>query len=337
MSKIVLFLLLFPISPWAQDPHFSQFHLATLDVNAANTGRVDSRSRLTAIYRTQWNTVLGAQAYQSAYAAFESQISCLDKHFFAIGITGKLDWVGDIKLTRSYGYGSLAYHHSLSKNQFLSAGFQLGLIDFSLQPERLQFDEQFDGIGFNGNLPSFEDGNAFRKTVMDFNIGLTYYDTERKFTLGMALYHVLQPNYSFFDNEDYRLGMGLGLHGDIFNKSGTLGFRFLFRKQSLIKNKQWYSVPMFAFGPEHRKKDSPPPLQIGLGARLSGHENNALPGIDAVLVNLLIRMERSSLSLNYDMNISPLRAASRTVGGLELALVLPIGGEESACVICPTF
>lgn len=335
--KLLLALLCcFSLGLQAQDPHFSLFNLASLDVNPANTGRLDTRARLTTIYRSQWNTVLGSKAYQSAYAAFESQISCLDNRFFAIGIVGKYDRVGSIKLTRSYGYGSFAYHHGLSRNQFLSAGFQLGLIDFRLQSGGLQFDEQFDGIGFNGSLPSFEEGAAFGNTVMDFNLGVSYYDTQRNFTLGLALVHILQPEYSFLEGSN-KLEMGLAVHGELFfNDNATFGVRGLFRKQSLISNKQWYALiaPTFVLLDHTRGISSR--LQLSVGARFGGRTEPGFAATDAVLINLLFKTGKTVFSANYDLNISPLSQASYTVGGFELGVSVPLSTQDN-CVYCPSF
>lgn len=228
-------LLWLPFCGLAQDPQFSQFYLSSLDINPANTGRMEVRARITALYRTQWNTILGTKSYQSAYAAYESQISCLPDGFFAIGVVGKYDRVGDIKLTRKYGHLSLAYHHELDKRgKYLSAGFQLGIISSRFQLNQLQFDEQFDGVGFNASLPTFEDLLAIGNNVMDLNIGLSYYQTKR-LTLGAALYHVTQPNNTFFDNTDFRVGLGLGLHASFLSPDSPFGLRVLYRRQSLVE------------------------------------------------------------------------------------------------------
>ena len=108
---------------------------------------------------------------------------------------------------------NLAYHISLSRTLYLSAGFSGGVLQYRLNTEGMTFDNQFGTQGFDASLPNLEDFDDTQKTVADLSTGLSIFDTKSAWLVGFALHHFNQPQYSFLRSENNRLGVGLAIHG----------------------------------------------------------------------------------------------------------------------------
>jgi Type IX secretion system membrane protein PorP/SprF len=69
MRKILLasVIVMFALSAYAQDPHFSQFFASPLTLNPAFTGKFDGEWRLAANHRDQWPSIPKAYVTSSAF------------------------------------------------------------------------------------------------------------------------------------------------------------------------------------------------------------------------------------------------------------------------------
>src|SRR5687767_5954792 len=149
-SKTILFfvacnLVLLSFS-FAQDLHFSQFFNSPLSTNPANTGFIpDADYRIGANYRNQYVNVLSVP-YKTISVYGDAQLlrNKLETGWLGLGGLILRDVAGSGNLTSTKVYGSLAYHQMLGYSSLLSAGFNVGWANKTVDLTRLKFPDQFN-------------------------------------------------------------------------------------------------------------------------------------------------------------------------------------------------
>ena len=68
----------------------------------------------------------------------------------------------------------LAYHQQLANSSLLSAGFNLGWANKSIDASKLSFPDQFDGKFFDNTLPSSVVLSNSAVSFLDVQAGLNY-------------------------------------------------------------------------------------------------------------------------------------------------------------------
>ena len=84
MSRLLLFVfaaMLLGNDAFAQDPRFSQYNAAPQILNPAMTGLFNGNYRVSAIYRSQWRSILGDEAVP----LFRTFSGSFDMRFAPIG------------------------------------------------------------------------------------------------------------------------------------------------------------------------------------------------------------------------------------------------------------
>lgn len=190
--------------PFAQDLHFSQFFNSPLTTNPANTGFIpDADYRMGAHYRNQYSSIM-AVPYKTISIFGDAQVfrERLENGWLGLGGVVLRDVAGSGSLTSTKVYGSVAYHQLLGLSSLLSAGFNVGLSNKSINQSKLKFPDQFDGKFFDGSLPTsvvLSDNNI---SYFDVQAGMNYayFPTEDIYiNAGYSIHHVNQPRETFFD------------------------------------------------------------------------------------------------------------------------------------------
>ncbi|MCO6493511.1 MAG: PorP/SprF family type IX secretion system membrane protein [Phaeodactylibacter sp.] len=335
-------LLLFGSRPClAQDAHFSQFSRTQSYANPAFTGLGREPARLSLHYRNQWQSVLAGQSYHSALAAFDWR-NCLGLSFFAFGVSAQASRAGDSRYTDGQALLSVAYHQQVERGLFLAGGVRGGAWNYRIDEGQLQFEEQFDGIGYDPNLDNFESFDQLQRTVFGLSAGLLLYDTEAAWQIGASLLHINQPLYSFLEDAQNgnRVGMGwslqgqLGLSTDNRPESKELALQFFYRQQALFKNSQQRMLSAGALWQlaESHKGNA---FFLGMYGRVGRRAGNAAATFDAVTPYIRVDYGDWSFGLSYDVNVSPLVDVSRLAGALELSVQAHIGDRRD-CIQCPS-
>ncbi len=142
----------------AQDPHFSQYQHTPLWVSPALTGQIAGDMRLTANYRNQWSSV--TVPFQTVALSYDMRIpkyfgkSC---SYFGGGLFLLNDQAGDSEFRTTIAQLALSYHQSMSnkgKPSYLSLGLMVGGGQMGFNPDKLYFDNQYNGEGFDTGLSS---------------------------------------------------------------------------------------------------------------------------------------------------------------------------------------
>lgn len=222
----------------AQSSHFSQFYSTPMLINPAATGLTAGPYRIASNYRTQWND--GGSPYKTFTISGDAQIlrdRLTDGNKLGIGLA----LVNDKTMQGAVQTNNLAvsagYHISLDQDaiQTIGVGFQGTYNERRIDFSNLDFENQFDGTGFDPSLPVGEMMGAGKKHYMDVNAGAMYSFTleDRSFFGGVAAYNILKQEETYL-TEQFKPAMlwSLLAGGDIdigFNHS--LYFSGNFRKQ----------------------------------------------------------------------------------------------------------
>lgn len=203
---LVISLGIFHLKAVAQDPIFSQFYATPLQLNPAFAGTTLA-PRITVNHRSQWTQIEGG--FKTYAATYEQSIEGMNSGF---GLILMADNAMSGVFRRNQF--SLIYGYRLQVNDafFIKFGAEAGLIQNSLDWERLQFGDQIDPVtGFEDPLgtpylseekPPAELSNV----LLDISAGLLIYG--KNFYGGISLKHLNRPDESFLEiNQNLSAGL----------------------------------------------------------------------------------------------------------------------------------
>ncbi len=309
----------------AQDFHYSQFYHAPHHLNPALTGIFNGDGRLMGNYKSQWTDVpVDYKTYTVAYdRKFLGRSDA--KGFFSGGIALNYDRAGDSRLTWGDVDLNLSYTLGLSQQVFLTLGGQAGLVSRSFDEGNLRFDNQFNGIEFDPNLSPGENFTGSR-LFPDFSAGVNLRfqakqtsrlvhrnDRRSKIDLGVALFHLLEPNQSFIDNAEVPLERRLSPY--------VMGTLQIAKPIDLVGNltfqNQGEYEELVAMGGArlhlNNKLGRQFNILLGVGMRRNEIQDSWWPTVELGLNNI-------EIGLNYDFNVSRFDIATENRGGLEISL-----------------
>lgn len=206
LTSFWLLTVISPLEVQAQDPHFSQFYSAPLLINPALAGSHRGTYRLTSMYRDQWRSALDNPFTTFTFAGdlkFDVNLKKTgNPDVAALGFNFFSDQVGGFDLNTTTMAVTTAYHKLLNakKKQYLGIGFQLGVLQKSVNYEDLTFQDQFNTLdGYNNNTSEVLPSNNY--AVADLSVGLNFSaepDKKLRYNIGVAIFHFTQPNVSFY-------------------------------------------------------------------------------------------------------------------------------------------
>ena len=325
----------------AQDIHFSQFNQSPLTLNPALAGTT-VWIRAAMQYRTQWSAV--TIPYKTIGASFDVKskkrwikIKGMTEKYrqsgengFGWGVNVYNDKAGDGKMGTLQANGSLAYQIYVGGKSMIAAGLQAGIMQRSLDFSQLHWGTQYDpnsSTGYNAALPPDKGvaGGDDNFIVPDVSAGFiyTYKKNERymrggdqkDFTMGLGVYHVNQPQYSFLGTSE-KLYMRMTFHGTgtfgIPNSSIALSPGYAIMKQG--PNQEIFAGMLIRYMLREDSKYTG--FVKGASISAGGYYRNK----DAFVATALFEFASYGLGISYDVNVSGLKTVSSGRGGLEITL-----------------
>ncbi len=205
-----IYLLSFMIiinSVYSQDPHFSQFYANPLQLNPALAGATEC-GRLNLNYRNQWPSL--GNAFVTYHASYDQIVPIISS---GIGLSFISDNTGDGALKKNQISAFYSYKLKVSESIIVSAGFQGTYAQQTLEWNNLIFGDQINPGSGNINPTTNETPpGSFEKSFVDFSAGAII-DYQNKFFAGLAVHHLTEPDYSFYDNSESKLPMKFTIHG----------------------------------------------------------------------------------------------------------------------------
>ena len=304
----------------AQDPNFSQFFASPLTLNPALTGKFDGSFRVAGNYRNQWPTINNAFVTKTAsfdFGILKNKLADVDQ--LGVGILALTDQAGDgVMVTNSAGL-SLAYHKGLDENGYhqIGAGFQGTYVNKRLDINKVDFEDELTPLGFTGVTNEVFSNQQINVSYVDINAGFLYNGSTNgynNFYLGASMYHINRPKESFL-GADFLLTPRVTLQagGKIpigsyhsFNISTNYSF------QANAKN--FVAGGAFSYN-VNSNIENPTNVFLGAWTRISSIYN------DAVIPYFGLEFKSIHIGYSYDINVSPLKSASNSVGGNEISLI----------------
>ena len=339
LIHLILISLVVPFIGIGQDLHFSQHYASPLHLNPAMTGVFDfdfknKDLRLSSIYRQQWRTIRGP--YVNKATPFNTTIFSADGlikrqkdligSYFGIGAIFYHDVAGDLNYESQYSGLSFSYGQKLNRESttYLNIGIMTAFGRNSVDFSKGVFDNQWNGLAYDPNLPTGEVFPANNTTYTDLSTGIaisTFPSERAKHTFGIGLFHLNTPKQNLYENNEsllprkmvihYQGQIPISHHRDIvplgfyqtqanayeLNMGGMMKFNFLDAEYKDFKN-----------------------IQFGGSYRIVGNRE-ALTKSDAFIILIRTQYRNFLFGASYDSNLSGLTPATRTVGAFEISLV----------------
>lgn len=328
----------------AQDPHFSQFNMAPLQLNPAMAGVYEGQFRLGINYREQWGSILGPVAFQTYAVNFDFRIHTLREDYVALGLSILGDKAGEARYAMTQGHFTVGYMKKVFGgrgarfDQYLIGAAQLGFGQQNINWNSLRFSRQFDGQAFDPTLPNGETRGDRSDMYADLNAGIMWYGLfgdNKSIYGGISFHHLNAPNISFYGNQTESLYMRYTIHGGgeiplsreltvlpvamIMTQGpafqGVMGganFRFTTR--------EWDDVA----------------LRTGLIGRMAGAVENSFL-TDAIIGMIAVEVKNWTFMTSYDINVSFLGEATGGRGAFEIALKYTNPEPRRRGLFCPQF
>lgn len=320
----------------AQDLHFSQFFNSPLTTNPANTGFIpDADYRIGANYRNQWSSILTAP-YKTMSVFGDAQVfrDRLENGWLGLGGMILSDVAGSGGLRSTKIYGSIAYHQMLGNSSLLSAGFNVGWANKRIDQSKLKFPDQFDGIFFDGSLPTSVVLTNTNVSYFDMQAGINYayFPTEDIYINGgYSIHHVNRPQETFFTNSD---------------DSSRLPMRHIGFANALIKvNPRVIINPNIYYTTQAKANE----FMLGVNANYdlsNGGEKQLIAGVyyrsgDAVIPMVGFEIKNIRFIFSYDATTSSLSNFNSMQGAQEFSVIkkgfYSEANGSTRAVLCPKF
>ena len=333
MITAILVSLLQSMTAHAQDPAFSQFFSSPLNINPALTANINADWRVISNLRNQW--IGPASPYMSGTASFDRKIfqnkmaGVPEGNVWGIGGMLLYDYAFSGIVKSTYLSTNLSYRMKLAENYMYTYKLGVGFgaiygrrhIDF----ERLNFEDQFDGAGFNTNLPTGEIALQNMKPYISASAGLTYSLTSEisNFDIGVAAFHFNGPKQTFLKDENQVLPIRQVAHANYeryLNDRVVLNINTIFQHQ---KEAEYYSIGG------------------ALGYYVGNQQDVLINGgiwywsKNAIIPYVGIMYKDMQFGLTYDITVSKLNEAPRRPNTFELAFILRGVKDPSGIIPCP--
>ena len=311
---------------FSQDIHFVQFTETPQLINPGQTGVFDGKARAIINYRDQWASV--DAPYRTFGFNYDHRIThkkFKKKASLAVGVAAYRDDAGDLGLHTTSGVISLASTLILTREHFLTAGIQGGIIYRGVDMTNAIWGSQYDGDNYDPTIASGEVGQFNNFISPDVSFGFVWNMNEPngigpfrelKVRAGTGLFHLNRPKQKFNLGEDDKLHLRWTLHADAMMGIGS---------------GRSYIVPMFLFQMQGPSTEA---VFGGLyrflvkdAARVTGFVKGGAISLgatyrwaDAITPIVAVEYLWFRLGVSYDVNVSKLSKATGFQGGLEVSL-----------------
>jgi type IX secretion system PorP/SprF family membrane protein len=300
----------------AQDPNFSQFFASPLTLNPALTGKFDGVYRVAGNYRNQWPSI--SKAYTTATVSYDmgimkNRIPEYDQ--LGVGLIGFTDRAGDGALVNNYIGLSLAYHKALDENGYhqIGAGFQGVYSNKRLNIANLKFQDQLTPFGFTGVTSEIFSSNQINISYFDLNAGFIYTGSTNgynNFYLGASMYHINRPKESF-QGGNFVLSPRTTIQGGGKVPLGTYNYLHFAGNYSMQAKAHNAMIGAAYSLNVNNNEESPTNVYLGSWYRFN----------DAVIPYMGLEFGEIHIGVSYDVNVSALKTASNSRGGVEISLI----------------
>ncbi len=303
MIKKLLFILLVCSSGQllAQDIHFTQFQMAPMNFNPAQTGAFNGTVRIGGIYRDQWSIFKTPSVFIDAPI-----LNIRKRDWLGIGFSAIKDEAGSAGLNYTGAKLAVAYHLAFDKKRttVLSIGAQYGLMGRKVNRDALIFEDQLltPGGGTSVDYPKIRDAK-FKEIDAGINLRSAF-NKSVNMNIGVGLNHLNSPKNGQLE-AGYKLPMRLIAHGQLnmdYGKKWIISPAFLYQTIAAGSELELQGVGTYKFNPDWK-------FRGGLGYRFG----------DATEVLLGANYKNLNVGFAYDIGTSGRNSALKNIGAFEIA------------------
>lgn len=331
-AAILIWFLIVSFFVNAQDPHFSQFFSSPLTLNPAFTGKFDGTIRVAGNYRNQWpafSNVYTTSTLSVDFDILKNKLPDFDR--WGVGFIALTDKAGGGVLTSNYVGLSTSYHKALDEDGFkqIGIGFQGTYGQKRLDNSKLYFEDQLTPYGFTGVTQEIFYEKNLDINYLDVNAGFLFSastDETNNFYVGASMYHINRPHQSFL-GADWNIAPRTTISaGGYFPVSDilTLHTSGIFQYQAAATETV---IGGALAAPIDTKSENPSNVYAGLWYRFK----------DALIPYIGLEFSGMRIGASYDVNVSSLKAASQSRGGMEISLIYVKKPPGFKGIPCPKF
>jgi type IX secretion system PorP/SprF family membrane protein len=323
-------LCLLPILSFGQDIHFSQTSRSEFQINPAFSGAFSGNLRATINWKDQWQSINKSfRTYSSSFDYSFGKGNARRPTYFALGLHVFKDVAGDVEIGNTNVGLSFSTLIKINRNARFIGALQGSYGMTGLNVANMQWGSQYSGINFDPSLTNGEGTEFSPYTYADLAMGVAYWYSKNDKNVihrapsdakvGLSVFHLNKPHYTFDPKEDSKLPMRFVVHG-----SALFGTNY--------SNVYWYpNMNVMIQGKQHEVYfGSLWKIMLQSGSKTTGFMSEvALTGgvnmrvtnvIDAIVPQVFVSAYNFSLGLSYDINVSRLNQASSFRGGFEFSL-----------------
>ncbi|MBN9381635.1 MAG: PorP/SprF family type IX secretion system membrane protein [Chitinophagaceae bacterium] len=328
----VLLILIAANQSHGQDPAFSQFFSSPLNVNPALTGIIHAPWRIISNLRDEW--VSPASPYTTGTISYDAKImknKIPESSIFGFGTMLMYDQAMRGALKSNYASLNVSYNIKIAESEEgehrLGAGFGLTYVDKRIDFGMLDFSAQFNGYGFDKNLPTGETALSNMKAYLSASNGIlyTYKDKYMNLDIGVAGFHLNKPKQTAIKDDNQYLAPRYVVHGnfeDILNDYLVLNTNAIYQEQS---GTHYFSVGgSLGYYLTQKGEDD-----IIVNAGLWYWSKNA------VIPYIGLAYKNFQFGITYDVTVSKLAQASSKPKTFELSLIIRGIDKPTGVIYCP--
>jgi len=341
-AAVALLAIMYATSASAQaDIHFSQFYETSILRNPALTGVFEADYKFGAYMRNQWSSISHPYVTALVSGEYRTSVSQSSNDFISFGLLGYHDKAGSIDQKITGVYPAINYNKSISEshNTFLSVGLTGGYLQYSYDPAKATFNNQYlPGSGFNNTNPTGEMLTNAKMNLWDVGAGINFNtstgeNNRSTFVIGVSGYHFMQPKFSYFNvpgiTQNIRWNANLAYSTAVTETIDVVvhsnyAVQATYNELLVGGLVSWTErnvsiIPMFT-------------ISGGVFYRYN----------DALIPVIKVRYKNAALGFSYDVNMSTLTPASKMQGAYEITLFIvgKRGNDKSGVLkktLCPRF
>jgi type IX secretion system PorP/SprF family membrane protein len=298
---------------FGQDPIFSQFYAAPLQINPGFVGSAFA-PRIGMAYRNQWSGF--NNAYRTYAVSYEQSLERLNS---GIGFSLESDNAGNGIYKTSRFSAIYAYKLMINQDLALKFGTEAGFHQTSLNWDKLIFPDDVDSkdgisVGTNAEIRP----ELLAKTQLDLSAGLLL--LSNKFWVGASLKHLNTPNDGFLlikDNLSQGLPIRYTLHA---------GTELIVNEGNKLQPPSFIS-PNFLFVSQGPYQQINIGTYAGIGSIFGGlWYRHTFENADAAIILMGFKEGIFKVGLSYDITVSKL--SSRSGGTYEMTIGIMLDKDE---------
>jgi len=333
-----IIILLSPARMLAQaDIHFSQFYETSILRNPSLTGVFEDDFKIGTYYRSQWSSISNPYTTMLISAETHFAASKVSDDFFSFGLLAYTDKAGSIDEKMTSFYPAINYNKSINPNHntYLSVGFTGGYVQYSFDPSKATFNNQYMNNMFSATNPTLENLPYAKVTIYDIGAGVNYNTSKGEnnnvsYIFGASGYHFTQPVISYYHNN--KVSENIRWNGNAAITAVVNDF-VSFQFQANYAMQGTYQEVMAGGLINYTQVQG---MQNLFGLSAGAYYRYG----DAIIPVVKVKYKAMALGISYDVNVSSLKEASNLQGGTEVTLFFTGNYSDKSAqrkTVCPKF